>query len=144
MQKFQMTEDSGSEEYDDDKAPTKKVRSTKRRKAFKDWRKMDGMNACKAYWTRNLRPNDYKIIHCFTAVHILVLIFGYLEYLAKEAEGRPHKEPIIATTVLHVMWCGLSLFGTVAALRRMSTYEIILLFISYIMIYAVGLYYLFE
>ena len=118
MQKFMMTEDSGSEEYDDDnKIPTKKEKSAKRRKAFKDWRKEEGMNFCKAYWTRKLRPNDYKIIHCFTAVHILVLLFGYLEYLSKE---EPHREPIIATTLLHVMWCGLSMFGTVAALRRMS------------------------
>ena len=94
-----------------------------------------------AYCTGKLRTNDYRILHCYLAAHVLVGLFGYLETLAKE---KPHNEPIIATTILHIMWCGISMFGTVAAKKKMTPFEIVLLITSYILIYTVGIYYLYE
>ena len=140
MQQFQI-DDSDSVEYDEhDQIPKKGGRTpnSRKRKTVVDWR--ENSNFCTAYFTRKLRSTDYRIIHSYIAAHLLVIVFGFLEYAIYEAE----EGPIIATTLLHIMWCGISMFGTIAAMRKMTIVEIILLILSYILIYGVGCFYLYN
>ena len=141
MQGFKLDDDSSEEDIDAVPAemrPYRPTRIDKKRKRVHTWRD-DKLHLCTAFFQGKLRSNDYVFMWSIIGMSALIIIYG----AASAAVTEKSVGIMFAFTILHIILLSIALMGNIIANRQQTMWERALQFISFIMLYAAGIVFLF-
>ena len=118
--------------------PYRKTRIDKKKKLLVTWSD-EGYSFMQAFFSGKLRSNDYTMLWSVIFLVILIIVYGALS----AAYTVDSIGIVFAFVVLHVVLLAVSMLGPIVANRSNDTWERILQIVSFVIIYLVGIVYLF-
>ena len=118
--------------------PYRETRIDKKKKLLVTWSD-EGYSFMQAFFRGKLRSNDYTMLWSVILLVILIIVYGALS----AAYTVDSIGIVFAFVVLHVVLLAVSMLGPIVANRSNDTWERILQIVSFVIIYLVGIVYLF-